>query len=276
MCNFWSCILTRDGKVLWTKDSSSHDALIKQNKLNDSKLEDRDFVRLEITPPNNDVMNKKRGDWKYKVDEEETLPDWYQNNTMAQEYLVWAEWARMNAQLHKHIEDTGLNFSRKESIIERFNAMRPSDAKVSRSTVRAALGEYVKRLKHQDDARRMWNISEVHFYSPTEWSSVRDSVRDSVEASIWASVRDSVWTSVWTSVRTYIRASIWPSVWTSVWASVWASAEASAEASIWASVKYADEENYGLPLLDCLDAGCVLYGIDDDGVAHVIMIGKDQ
>ena len=95
------------------------------------------------------------------------------------------------------------------------------------------------------------------------WASVRASVRDSVRASVWASVRDSVWASV--------RDSVWDSVRDSVWDSV----RDSVRDSVWASVRYDDADNYGLPLLDILDAGCVLYGIDKDGVAHVLMVGVD-
>jgi hypothetical protein len=275
MCNFWSCLLTRDGKVLWDPAIKSHEELVEKYGLKDAKLQDRDFVRLEITPPNNDVMNKKRGDWKYKVDEEGTLPDWYQNDTLAQEHLVWVEWARMSAQMHKHIENAGLNFTRKDAIIERIKAMRPGKAKVSRRTVHASLDEYEKLLKAQDHERRIWGIEEVVFYTPAQWDSVRASVWDSVWASVWASVRASVWDSVWASVRASVWASVWDSVRDSVWASVWDSVRDSVWASVWASVKFDDSENYGIPLLDILDAGCVFYGVDSDGVAHVIIVGKD-
>ena len=68
MCNFWSCILTREGKVVWDKDATSHEDLIKRAGLVDGKLEDRDFVRLEITPKI--LASKRKSDWVFKVDEE--------------------------------------------------------------------------------------------------------------------------------------------------------------------------------------------------------------
>jgi hypothetical protein len=39
MCNFWTCIITRDLKVLSSKSTSSHEALIKK-----AKLKEQEFV----------------------------------------------------------------------------------------------------------------------------------------------------------------------------------------------------------------------------------------
>ncbi len=67
MCEYFSCIVTREGKVLWCEDNS-HEETIKRANLKDDKLKDRDFVRIEV----------KNGDMKnYCVDEESTLPSWY-------------------------------------------------------------------------------------------------------------------------------------------------------------------------------------------------------
>jgi len=213
-------------------------------QLADTKLKDREFVRIEITPPNNDVLNRKQGDWRFKVDEEGTLPDWFANDPIAQNKIVWREWKKMVKQMDADFRSKGLDFLRKDRIIERVNAMKPGEATVSRRSVHSALGEYVKLLKAQDQQHREWDVKEVRFYTPKEWDSVR--------------------------------ASVWDSVWASVWDSVWASVRASVRASVWASVSFEDDRNYGIPLLDCLDAGCVLYGIDKDGVAHVVMVGKDE
>ncbi|MFA5313167.1 MAG: hypothetical protein WC375_07635, partial [Methanomassiliicoccales archaeon] len=177
MCNFWSCILTRDGKVLWDPAITSHEGLVEKFHLKDAKLADRDFVRIEITPPDNNVLNRKQGDWRYKVDEEGTLPEWYAVDPIAQEKVVWREWRRMVKQMDADLKAKCLDFSRKDKIIERVNTMKPGDAKVSRRSVHAALGEYVKLLKAQDAEQREWGIKEVRFYTPTEWDSVWDSVR---------------------------------------------------------------------------------------------------
>jgi len=101
---------------------------------------------------------------------------------------------------------------------------------------------------------------EVKAYTLHEWDSVRDSVRDSV----WASVRDSVWASVRDSVRDSVRASVRDSVRDSVWASVRD------------SVIEENSKNPFLPEFEILELGAVFYGIDKDGIAHVIMPGKDE
>jgi hypothetical protein len=47
MCNFWSCIIDRHLKVHYDGNDSSHEAIIKKAGLKDTKLIDRDFVRIE-------------------------------------------------------------------------------------------------------------------------------------------------------------------------------------------------------------------------------------
>lgn len=289
MCNFWSCILHRDGRVLHVLDEDCHEAIIQHYHLNDNKLVDRDFIRIEITPRN--ALSRDRADWSYRLDEPRTLPDWYANDTRRWDAVVWAEWERV---MSEQIWDTPW-YGRVTTMRDRLTALRPGEAAVSRSAVRAALEEHRKRLMALDGKQRQWAISEVRFYSPAEWTSISDSVKASICESIWGSVWTSVWHSVKAStldsVRASIRASIWDSVWTSVWDSVWDSVKASVRVSIrapiWGSVKASvwasfwdsvlreDAANHGLPLTDVLAAGCVLYGIDDDGVAHVIMVGQD-
>jgi len=41
------------------------------------------------------------------------------------------------------------------------------------------------------------------------------------------------------------------------------------------SVVCDEHANYGIPLIECLEAGCALCGVDSDGIAHVMMVGKD-
>ena len=56
----------------------------------------------------------------------------------------------------------------------------------------------------------------------------------------------------------------WDSVWDSVRGSVWD--------SVWASVIMGDDTNNGLPMIDCMIlGGGIFYGVDDDGIAHVIV-----
>jgi hypothetical protein len=77
MCDFFSCIIDRNLKVHYDGNESSHEKIIEKAGLKDSKLVDRDFVRIEIVPSKL-TMNPK--DWVLKVDEEKTLPDWFTKN----------------------------------------------------------------------------------------------------------------------------------------------------------------------------------------------------
>ena len=68
MCRFFSCIITRMGDILFT-EKDSHEEIINRAKLDDTKINNRDFVRIECIP--------KENEWAYIVDEKDTLPKWY-------------------------------------------------------------------------------------------------------------------------------------------------------------------------------------------------------
>jgi len=55
----------------------------------------------------------------------------------------------------------------------------------------------------------------------------------------------------------------WDSVRYSVWDSVWD--------SVWASVIVENDKNHGIPMIDCILNGGIFYGVDDKGVAHVVV-----
>ena len=76
MCKFFSCIVVRDGlELLWT-EQDSHETIISRAGLVDDKLENREFVRLEIQPPNEDI-SRPVNEWTFTVDEKGTLPRWF-------------------------------------------------------------------------------------------------------------------------------------------------------------------------------------------------------
>lgn len=102
MCNFWTCLLTADGKVHSSAATSSHEELIKRLKLDDGKpgdectaeaIRQRQFVRLEVTPRTTlGIASKDEKDWALKVDEEGTLPEWFLAKRKEHEAAVWKAW----------------------------------------------------------------------------------------------------------------------------------------------------------------------------------------
>jgi hypothetical protein len=66
MCEFFSCVATSEGQILFT-DTNSHEDIIARSRLDDADLFLRRFVRLECPPPFHMVY----------VDEELTLPSWF-------------------------------------------------------------------------------------------------------------------------------------------------------------------------------------------------------
>ena len=92
MCQFFSCIITKDLKAHWSKRTMAHEDLLAELKLEDKKLEERDFVRIEISPKDVKKVSRNRDDWTFKVDEERTLPNWYDENVVKCQGACWKAW----------------------------------------------------------------------------------------------------------------------------------------------------------------------------------------
>lgn len=87
MCNFFSGILKKDGTVLWSNDTDSHDTLIEKHKLNVNS-DSRTWLRFEITPIDNDEKNRKRDNWRIKIDETQE-PSWYTDAKVNYDILMY-------------------------------------------------------------------------------------------------------------------------------------------------------------------------------------------
>ena len=79
MCNAFSCLVTRNGKVYWKTGVDGHDTLLstftkKDEQLRDDQSEniERDFARIEISPDNGNYL--KPDGWTFKVDGD--TPHW--------------------------------------------------------------------------------------------------------------------------------------------------------------------------------------------------------
>ena len=73
MCSPASMIITKND-VLYSVPSNSHEITVRENNLDDSTTQPN-FVRIEITPPNNDY-SQPLDKWIYSVDQD-FLPGWY-------------------------------------------------------------------------------------------------------------------------------------------------------------------------------------------------------
>jgi len=91
MCNPATFLITRS-RVLWSVDHDSHEELIREAGLSDG-LRGGDFVRAEISPPDNDY-SLPLGQWVYRTDQD-TVPDWYDEReaeiAACAELPAWAE-----------------------------------------------------------------------------------------------------------------------------------------------------------------------------------------
>ena len=94
MCRYFSCILTKDKKVIWDKRTISHEKLIENAKLIDDRLVNRNFIRMEIIPKDEKNITRNKKDWKLVVDENDTIPEWYQGNKEKLDKLCWNAWKK--------------------------------------------------------------------------------------------------------------------------------------------------------------------------------------
>jgi len=82
MCNFWSCVVTKDGAVFCDEMSDSHENAIAVMKKERPGISDKtadaskmQFARVEITPPAGDVFSPAKA-WTLRVDES-IIPAWF-------------------------------------------------------------------------------------------------------------------------------------------------------------------------------------------------------
>jgi len=83
MCKFFSCVITRDGNVIWDPEVDDHTKLIEMAGLKDDTADKHDmkFARVEITPPFNQDNHTydyfaRLDDWLLTIDEE-IKPKWW-------------------------------------------------------------------------------------------------------------------------------------------------------------------------------------------------------
>jgi len=188
MCQAFSCIVPREGSVIWKMGIDSHDELIEMSKLRDTvaSCDAITFARCEVVPKNNNYLTPDG--WEFLVDERIT-PEW---------------WGKGYEQMAMDAKDEW--YAELETMLVRKPTVHPfRDVKPPKRITK----KHLALLKDWNSVRN------------SVWDSVGDSVGNSVWASVGASVGNSVWASVWDSVWNSVGNSVWASVGDSVWNSVW-------------------------------------------------------
>jgi hypothetical protein len=219
MCNAFSGIIKKNGKVIWKFGVDSHEELITSAGLRDDTDEPNllTFARFEITPDNKNYLNPDK--WTFRVDQT-IRPTWLNEGY---EIFCWAEFRKWKKKLNRILV--------RKLTVNPLSALPPK-----------------KITKHHLELLKEW-ASVWASVGASVWASVRASVG----ASVWASVRDSVGDSVWASVRDSVRDSVWASVRDSVRDSVWAYAGSlfRRPRKAWA---YAENiKRKGYPFQSCVD-----------------------
>jgi hypothetical protein len=93
MCQYFSCVVTKDLQVFWDKSIISHSELEAKHQLKDVSLSRRQFIRFEITPISKEKITRSREDWALRVDEEGSLPKWFKDTQKQCEELAWTAWS---------------------------------------------------------------------------------------------------------------------------------------------------------------------------------------
>ena len=124
--------------------------------LKDDKLEDRDFVRIEINP---EKFTMKMKDWKFKIDEEGTLPEWFTRERKHFRKMCYAE-------LFKYLKVC--NIGKVVAFIE-------------------SLKE-IKWFKPDGKPRKEWMMFKTRSEArDAAWDAARDAARDAA----WDAARDA-------------------------------------------------------------------------------------
>jgi len=202
MCNAFSCLVTRGGKVYWKAGIDSHEALIYMFKGLDNNLSDdktpplNTFARIEIVPPRQDYLNTDFKKWKYKIDEK-----------IKPEFLSDEHKGLCRTELDKWAEE----IYSKINLEEARNPINPFHMKPPKKITE----KHIKLLRQW---RNVWNYVE-----DSVWNSILYETGEDVGRDVWLNgfdetgildntlkgiggvVNEGVW-SIWGSVKSSIRA----------------------------------------------------------------------
>jgi hypothetical protein len=162
MCNFFSGILTKDGKTLYDLDIDDHRILMEKFVICDKKpLELRTWIKFEITPKDGNVFNKKKSNWIFKVDEERKI-EWVSDRMIRNAY------AALKTVLEKRVLDKGTHtinegrwFFGGSSTVEAYNS---STVKAYGSSTVEAYGSSTVEA-YDSSTVKAYNSSTVEAYN---------------------------------------------------------------------------------------------------------------
>lgn len=72
----------------WSPNHDSHGKLIKELGLKDKELHLRNFVKIEYFPKNDNWFSPS-DEWEFFIDEQETLPAWFEEDKKLWEDRCW-------------------------------------------------------------------------------------------------------------------------------------------------------------------------------------------
>ena len=159
MCEAFSALVTKSGKVYWKAGLDNHDDLVELFEKKDKELKDdkeppkNTFARIEIVPRDGNYLNLKQ-EWDYKIDEQ-VRPDFLTKEHEKKSRQAQKEWQQ---EVYSKI-----------NLEEALNPINPF------------------KIKHGD------KVTQEELELLKKWDSLWDSVWDSVGDSLWDSVRASVW-----------------------------------------------------------------------------------
>ncbi len=185
VCEFFSGVMSRTGKVYHLGEIVSHEKIIRKFKLKDRWS---DIARFEIIPKNELDYLKPIDEryWKFKIDEE-AEPSWWNKEKEFKCWNAFEKWMK---------SQEGKDFRRK------FRKIMKWKEKMEKKTDEQHI--YATKLNP-----RVKKLIKEYYYKRRNWYLVRDSVWDSVSNSVWDLVKNSVWDSVSDSVGILVKKSIW-------------------------------------------------------------------
>src|SRR3990167_3435735 len=110
MCNYKSGIICRDGRIFIEQDTDSHTELISRHKLREGSESSpwANFVSVECVPnPKADMFSLNRRNWKFRLDDESNVPEWFQENKADLEDKFFIRLFEVVVEILNEIESSG-------------------------------------------------------------------------------------------------------------------------------------------------------------------------
>jgi hypothetical protein len=167
MCDFFSCIVRKNGEVLFDADVDSHEELKKKFKLDDTKTGELGWLGVELTPTDGSIFSDI-ATWKIKVHELSSEMVWWNRNAKTFEKKI------RDAAAEVYVSRV-LAGQKIDTLMQGRYFLKDCDVKALKGSVS------IKEMCGSSTVQEMWDSSTVVSNLNSEIEIAKDSSRKTIK-----------------------------------------------------------------------------------------------